>query len=205
MPLLCTTFTCCVLSARSFIQPVQEVRRKIRQDQRTSYEKRSARSILELGNRIPTCSQEGLSRLECHRLEVIYAGPGTRDDHSILPTDLVDSQRVVRSDLCCVGNNVEVWHAGFDHNDVSTLIDISSLQRKSTTMNRDVTGWTHNSSTGESFSAGWELVALPVAEGRGAPSGFTVMMHEARVQAATGGGFTGTARTGYSRTWRNSS
>jgi len=84
-----------------------------------------------LGNRIPTRSQEGLSGLEGHRLEIIHPGFGTSNNHGKLPADLVNRQRVVRSDLGCIGNNVEVWHAWFDHDDIGTLVNVPSLRRKS--------------------------------------------------------------------------
>ena len=75
-----------------------------------------------------TCSQEALGGFERHRLEIIYTRSGSGDDHSELPADLVNGQRVVRSELGRISDNVEVWHARFDHDDVSTLVNVSSLR-----------------------------------------------------------------------------
>jgi hypothetical protein len=152
-----------------------------------------------------TCSQESLGRLERHRLEVIHSSFGTCNDHSKLPTDLVDRQRVIGSDLGCVSNDVEVWHAGFDHNNVSTLVNIPSLRQKLTIMDRIATERTHDSSTSKTFSAGWKLVALPVAEGRGTPGGFTVMTSDHQFKSRLERELTGMVHTSYSQTWRNSS
>jgi len=91
-----------------------------------------------MGNGILTRSQEGLGGLKSHRLEVINPSFSTCDDHSIFPADLVDRQRMVGSDLGCIGNDVEVWHAGFDHDDVGTLVNIPSLRQKLAIADRDV-------------------------------------------------------------------
>ena len=124
--LFCIAF-CCIFSFLLLVQPVQELRREVRQDQCAPCGSGLIKLNQDLGNKVPTCSQEGLGRLERHRLEVIHAGLGPSDDHGKLPADLVDRQRVIRSDLGRISNYVEVWHARFDHDDVGTFVDVPSL------------------------------------------------------------------------------
>ena len=164
---------------QSLVQPVQEFWRKVCQNQRASCGARLEILNQNLNNRKSTCSQEGLGGFERHRLEVIHAGFGTGDDHGELPADLVDRQRVVGSDLGCVSNNIEVWHAGFDHDDVSTLVNVPSLRWRLSVMDRNTVERTHNGSTSEPLSTGRKLVALSVTEGRGTPSGFALTTHQA--------------------------
>ena len=85
---------------------------------------------------------------------------------------------MVGSDLGCVSDNVEVWHARLDHDDISTLVNVPPLQWGLRHVNRKVAEWAHNSSTSKTFRSGWKLVTLPIAKGRGTPSGFAVITHQ---------------------------
>lgn len=53
-----------------FVQPIEELWRKVRQDERSAG------------------AHHALARFKCHGLEVVYAGVGASDYHRVLATDL---------------------------------------------------------------------------------------------------------------------
>lgn len=94
------------------VQPLQELRRKVRKDDRS------------------TSADKGLDGLKGHGLEVVNALFGASNDHRVLAGDLIDGGRVVGLELRAVRHNVQVWEGGLDHEDVGSLGSIALLKRQ---------------------------------------------------------------------------
>jgi hypothetical protein len=89
------------------LQPVQEIRSKVRNDNTRASTKNT------------------LCSLESHSFEIEHSSLCSSADHGVFTTDLVCSNRQVLANLFCVTDNVEVLRGGLDHNDIGSFIDVA--------------------------------------------------------------------------------
>jgi len=75
----------------------------------------------------PTGSNHAFRGLKCHVFEAIHASLCACMNHSKFPADLVTRDGMIRCELRCVGDDVEIRKCGLDHDDVGAFGHIALL------------------------------------------------------------------------------
>lgn len=132
-----------ILLSAILVEPIEELRRKVAQDDARACDLASARNALSstVSAALLTCPDHAFRRFVCHLPQSVDPLLSTCNHHCILPRNLISSHWVIGCDGGAVRDDVEVGKSGLDHEDVGPLGSIAPLQSIIVSRGKSIRGW----------------------------------------------------------------